>query len=274
LYYGVLKVLEGSSLSLEGSVVDLMGGSSKYPWASEESTISSECSLKVDQFEDFMIELFLGKAPTANSAETTGSTTTLTNVYGTSAKSATIGIASVSALSASESDMKFGQYIVKVVSATTVDVYFSSDLDLGRGTNGTYQNDALKITATALTIASGAPVTVPNFGIKLTGGSGTIGMTTGDTASFSVRPPNTKSMDVSIGGLSDATFPEFGAIIMAQKRGNGEMFELTAYKCKGVGMPFPFEMGAFSKTEIKVKCLYDSAVDAVFSARHITPSVV
>src|SRR4051812_48627743 len=79
LYYGTLKVLDSSSLSITGSGVELMGGSSKFAWAVEDGEMKVEVSLKFSQFEDFLFEVFLGKAPTANSAETSGNCSTLTN---------------------------------------------------------------------------------------------------------------------------------------------------------------------------------------------------
>lgn len=272
LFYGTIKVLKGSSLALSAEMSDLNGGSSKYPWAVEEGMISAEMSLKFGQFEDFLFELFLGNAPTPVVAEATGNASALTNKKGTSAKSATIGIASVAAKTGSEADMKFGKYVVKVVSATTIDVYFSSDLDIGRGANGAMQNDALKITATPLTVVSATGVDVPNFGITLMGGSGTIGMTVGDTATFSVRPINSGGMSVDVGGVTDQLFPEFGAIVMAAKRGNQEMLEIDLYRCKAAGMPINLEQNAWSESEVKVKCLYDNDLDKVFTMRHIKPA--
>lgn len=272
LPYGILKVLGGSSLSLAGELIGLNGGSSKYEWAVEDGRITAEMSLKVKEYPDFLFELFLGKAPTANSAEASGNASTLTNKKGSSVMVGTTGIASVGVKSGSEADLKFGKYVVKAVSSTTVDVYFSSDADINRGTDGEYQNDALKITASALTITTSSAVTIPNFGLELTGGSGTIGMTTNDTATFEVRPINDKSMTVTIGATTDE-FPEFGAIVMAQKRGNQEMFEIDCLRCKGIGMPLGFEEVAYSEAEIKIKAFYDSTQNAVFKLRHVTPTV-
>jgi hypothetical protein len=272
LFYGTLKVLKGSSLSLSSEMTELSGGTSKYPWAIEEGLIKAEMSLKFAQYEDFLFELFLGKAPTALSAETSGNCSTLTNKYGTSVMHASTGIATATVKSAEKTDLKFGKYVVKAVSATTVDVYFSSDLDIGRGTNGSMQNDALKITASPLTVTAATAVEIPDFGIELTGGSGIIGMTTGDTATFSVRPVNTGGMTVDIGGQADQSFAEFGAIVMAAKRSNGEMFEMDAVRCKAAGMPLNFEQNAFSEAEVKINCLYDQELDKVFSLRHVKAS--
>lgn len=268
LFYGIMKVLKGSSLSLSGESVELMGGTQKFAWAVEDGVIKAEMSLKVSQFEDFMFELFLGAAPTAATAQATGNVTTAANKKGTSVVAAT-GLASVSALTGSEADMKFGKYVIKAVGAATVDVYFSSDADMNRGTDGAFVNDLLKITASPLTIATSTDVTVPNFGIELTGGAGTIAMVVGDTATFSVQPINAGSMAVTIGGAANQTFPEFGAIVMAAKRSSGEMFELDCFRCKAAGMPLGFEMNAWAEAEIKVKVFYDSARDGVFSVRSV-----
>jgi len=48
---------------------------------------------------------------------------------------------------------------------------------------------------------------------------------------FEVKSPSTKSMTVKIGGTA-STFPEFGCLAMAQKRGNGELVELDIFRCK------------------------------------------
>ena len=268
LPYGILRVVGGSSMALSGELIKLNGGSAKYAWAVEDGLISAEITLKPKEYPNFLFELFLGKAPTANAAETGASVTTLTDKNGTLVVST--GLASVGVKSGSETDVKFGNFVVVAASATTVDVYLQSDVDIARGTDGTYQNDALKITASPLTITTATAVEVPNFGVELTGGSGTIAMTTADTATFKSRPINTKSMDVVIGSTSDLPL-EFGLIMIAQQRGNGEMFEIDAYKCKGVGLPIGLEENAYSEAEIKAEAFYDSTQDGVFAIRHVTP---
>lgn len=267
-FYGTLKVLGGSSLALSGELIELMGGSSKYSWAVEDGRIDAELTVKAREYPNFVFELFLGKAPTNNSAETSGNLSTPANKYGTSVVNATTGITST-LTATTPADFKFGKYVIKAASATTVNVYFSSDLDLARGSNGSYESDDLKVTASALTITSGGTTLIPNFGITLNGGSGAIAFTTGDTATFEVRPINTGSTTVTIGSASDSTFPEFGCIIYAQRRGNQEMMELDALRVKGIGLPMGFEENAWSEAEIKAKCFYDSTQDAVFKMRHV-----
>lgn len=275
-FYGILRVLENSSLGLTAELIALQGGCNKFDWSTEVASMTAEMNLTFSEYPDFVFELFGGNAPTSNAAETGGSVTTLTDKYGT-VVNATTGIASVTVKSGSEADLKFGKYVTKVVSSTTVDVYFSSSLDIGRGTDGTFQNDLLKITESPLTIPdSGSTVTIPNFGLEFTGGSGTINLETagsiGDTATFEVRPINDGSMDVTIGQITDQNFPEFGAIIMANKQSDGQMVEVDAYRCKGAGLPISFTRNTYSQAEITVKLMYDSVKDGVFKLRHVEPT--
>ena len=271
-FYGTMKVLQSSSLSLSGELINLNGGSSKYPWAVEDGLITSELSLSFSQYDDFLFELMLGKAPTSNAAEATGSVTALTNKNGTSVVEATTGIASVGVTSGDSADLKFTKYVVKVTNAASdeVTVYAASDVDFQRGTDGSYTSDLLDI-GTAIIPGTGGTVALADYGIEFTGGSGTIAMIDGDTAEFSVRPPNTESMDVVIGGAGDV-FPEWGAIVMAQKRGTGEMFEIDLYRVKAVGLPIGFTTNEWSNAEITAQAFYDSTRNGVMSIRHIIPS--
>lgn len=269
LFKGTAKVVKGSTFSTTGELIELTGGSSKIPWGAEDGAMSSEISLKTSEYANWMLELFVGAAVTANAAEATGNVSAVANKKGASVVAAT-GLASVSAKAGSEGDMKFGRYVIKATDATHVDVYVSSDADLSRGTDGAIQDDLMKITAAPLVIAQGADADVPNFGIKLTGGAGVIALVAGDTATFEVRPKNSKSTVAKIGKSSSAGFPEFGAILMGQKRGNDELIEIDVFRCKAAGMPFGFEANAWAEAEIKIKALYDSARDGVAEIRHVT----
>lgn len=275
-YYGELRVLENSSLSLASESIDLMGGSNKYSWSNEIGTITSEMTLNFSEYPNFVFELFGGNSPTDNAAESNGNCSTLTDYYGT-VVNATTGIASVSVETGEEDELKFGKYVVKVVSGTTVDVYMSSDLDIGRGTDGEMQNDLLKITASPITIPdSGATVSLTGYGVEFTGGSGTVNLETagaiGDTATFYVRPQNSDSMTVTIGEQTSQNWPFFGCIAMAAKQSDGQMFEVEALKCKGAGLPVNFQRATYSAAEITVKMLYDSSQDGVFKIRTVVPT--
>jgi len=268
-FYGTVKVVKSSSLSLSGSLIEQMGGSNKYPWNIEEGAMKAELALKFGEYPDFLFTLFLGKAPTALSAETTGNVSTLTNFYGTSVMNGTNGISGVSATSSDEADLKFGKYVLVALSSNTAALFLSSDVDIGRGNNAAYSSNALKIET--VDVSSGNHVSALT-GLTFTK-AGTPAFTTGDSAYFYVRPKaSAGGMTVDVGGLSDQTFPEFGCLVYGQKRGNQELVELECYRCKGSGMPLNFEENAWAEVDVKVSVLYDADLDKVFSVRAIKPS--
>ena len=260
--YGTLLVVGGGNLGLSFEQEDLYGGSQRFPWATENKTASAEFSATVKQLPDFMFELFLGATVTTTAASATGTVTALANVNGTTATSATIGVASVGLESGETDEIKTGKYIIKVASSTTVDVYALSSVEFDRGTDIDFQNDDLKITDAALTITTAGVVSVPSLGVELTGGSGTIGMTIGDTATFELTKPHAGKSSIEI-GKSAATFPEHGEYMVAEKRSTGDLFEIDAYKAVGSGFPIPLTEKAFAIQEMTVKLLYDSAKNGV-----------
>ena len=269
--YGILKVIGSANLNLSSDLEQLYAGSNKYPWAAENKTVSTELTAKVKAYPGFLFALFLGATVTDVGADTTGTVSALTNALGTSVQKATTGIASIAVNATNKANLKFGKYVLKALTSTTVAVYLLSDIDISRGTAATYVDDTLKLTEATLTITTGAATEIVDLGLTLTGGSGTIGMTVGDTATFEVLPPSTASTSVVVGKSTD-TFPAFGALLLSQKRATGEMFEIDAHNCVGGGLPISFEELAFSQPELKMSCLYDSSLNRVFTLRHIKPS--
>ena len=270
LPYGTLRVLAGSTLSLTGELVQLTGGSARYLWQAEDGNITAELSLKPKEIPNFLFRVLLGKTPTEVLADP-GNTSALTNVLNATLQDAATGIAAVGVKTGSEADLKFGKYTVVAVSPTTVDVYARTSVDFLRGTDKEYVDDTLKITATPLTITISTAVEIPGFGVELTGGSGAIAMTVGDTAEFDINPPSIEQMNVRIGELG-ACIPEFGAVITAQKQSDGTMWLFDCFRVKAQGFPFGMEEKAFNEAEITAMLMYDSVKNGVFDVRHIKPA--
>lgn len=270
--YGTAKVLGQANINLSGELTPLNGGSSAYPWRVERGLINSEISVTLREYPDWLYQTFLGKAVTSNAAEAGGGVATaLTNANGTSVLDASTGIASVGVKSGSEADVKTGLYVVVAASATTVNVYAMSDVDFAQGTDKVFEDDALKITASALTITASTPVTIPDFGLELTGGSGTIGMTTGDTAFFEVRAINTGSTEVVIGSTTE-TYVDVGLLLAAQKSGSKNITYIDVYRAIGVGAPINMTEQAFSEAEITLQAFRDSTRNGVFAMRSVDAS--
>jgi len=270
LPFGILKVIGSANLALNSDLEQLFAGSNKFAWAAENKTVTTELTAKVKAYPGFLFSLFLGATVTDTGVDTAGTVTALTNKNGTSLVGS-VGIASIAVKAAQKANLKFGKYVLKVLTSTTVGVYLLSDIDISRGTDVVYTDDTLLVTLTIATITTAGAIAMDNLGLELTGGAGTIGMTVGDTATFEVVPPSTKSSSIVVGKSTD-TFPAFGALLLAQKRATGEIFEIDAHNCVGGGLPINMEENAFSQPELKMTCLYDSALDRVFSIRHVVPS--
>lgn len=267
LFYGTLKVIGSASIALSSEQELLYAGSNKFPWAAESKTVSTEMTMKVKALPGFLFELFLGATVTDAGPDAGGAVSTIANAKGTSMVSATTGIASVAVIpTTGPANLKFGKYVVKATGAKAFDIFLSSDIDISRGTDAAYTDDSLKVGSVTLGDTSDTQ-DVADLGLKFTGGSGTVALVTGDTATFEVVPPSSESSTIVV-GKSDAVMPAFGAIILAQKRATDEIFEIDAHNCVGSGMPLSFEENAWSQPEIKVTCLYDSSLDRVFTIRH------
>lgn len=268
--YGLLKVIGGGNLDLSADQELLHAGSNRFPWAAEGKLIKTGLQAKVKAYPDFAFELFLGATVTSNGVDATGTVGAPANVLGTSVSSATTGFASVAVLTASKANLKFGKYVVKAVSATTFNLYNYSDIDFGNGTAETYLDDSLKVTGSPFTLANGATLDIAALGLEFTGGSA-VAMVTGDTAYFSVQEASSASTVIVIGS-SATQFPNFGAMLYAQKRATKEMFEIEAHNVIGTGLPIGLAEMKFSEADLKMTCLYSAANDRVLTITHIQPS--
>ena len=265
--YGTAKILGQSNFSLSGEIVSLQGGSSRYDWANEDGAITAELSVTFKQYENWMMNLFLG-ANTVQNGAGVGSIQNFKNIKGTSVFKADTGITTLSVNTSQ--DLKFGTYVIEALTANTVAVYPMSDVDFARGDDGAYLDDDLKILDNA-TITMNAATLITKFGIDMNGGTAATAFTVGDTAAFEVVPPSSEDMYANIGGSFD-TFPEFGAFCTAQQRGTQEMVDIQIYKLKALGMPINMTEKAYSEAEITARAAYDSAENKVFRIRHINPA--
>lgn len=266
-FLGTVEVVEGSQLSLEGELVELRGGSNKFTWAVEEANLNSDVQLQFSEYPAWLLQILWGASVTTNAAEALGSVSALANESGVSILDAVTGIDSVKVLAGSEANMKFGKYVVKGTAvAGEVDLYLSTSIDANNGVDITLDDDMLVESGITITAATDTDLT--DLGIALAGGSGAIGMNDGDSASFSVRPPNSGSETVRV-GQKGATFPEFGMIAIAQKSGSNEVTQFDMFKCKAAGLPVGMTRATFSQGEVTVKMQYDPTENAVFEMTRV-----
>jgi hypothetical protein len=262
LPYGIFKVLGGGTIAFAAETEKLFGGSNKFAWASESKTIDSTFTATVKSMPDFLFELYLGASVVKTAADALGSVLEpLANVNGTSLVSAA-GIATIGIKAGSEADLKDAKYVVKAVSATTVDVYALSDIAFDKGADLIYEDDLLKINATPITIVAATAVDIPNTGLELTGGAGAIAMTVDDTAQAQVAASHGGVSEITIGS-SNLNFPEHGIVALSAKRADQSLFEIEMFKAVGTGFPIALEETVYSIPELTIDLLYDECVNAI-----------
>ncbi len=266
LFYGILQILAESTLSLQGELVELRGGSNPYPWKVENSNIDTSLNINCSEYPDFMFELCLGKAPTPQTAEASGNVSVLANFKGTSMVAATGFLAAITTGTAA--DLKFGRYVVKATGAAAFSVYFSSNVDITRGTDDDFDSDLLLI-YTGTAVGSGSTHAVTSHGVTLVAGASAGAFVVGDTAYFDVRPINSKSMEVVIGAQGNL-FPNFGALIYGQKGADDTLYEIDAFSCKVLGMPLGAPEKQFSSYQLSGKLEYSSSRGGLFKLRHVS----
>lgn len=268
-YFGMMRVLQGSELSLKGSVNELRGGSNRYAWDAEDGAISADLNVSCSEYPDFIFQLFLGKTPTSLAAEASGNASTLTNKLNSSVVAATGLLGTVTVSTAA--DLKFGNYLIKATGAAAFKIYWSTNIDALRGTTSADYTDDTLLLQTVASITSAATQVITGHGLTLTAGASATAFTSGDTAIFNVRPVSTgTNMTVTVGGLNDV-FPEFGALCYSQKKGNGEMFMLDVFRAKASGVSLGAKEKSFSSWNIDAKCYYDQVKLGVYSVTTVRP---
>jgi len=264
-----LKMLGDCNFSTETEEASIKGGSSKFIEATEVTAVNTNVSLSIKEMEHNAVALMMGAQQNVeeNSAEASGwvgslasSTATgmineLTNWQGDTIFDEATGIASVEVESDGDvGDLKGGIYVVKqTTDATHVDVYCYTDIEFAQKSTDdalTFQDDACKITATALEIETDTAVSIPNTGLTLTGGSGTIALDTAEnTAAFRVRAVNDGNYIIPI-GKDPVDFKKFGLVLHSARQGDGSYAELYLRKVHAAGFPFPLPEGNYGTADV------------------------
>ncbi len=246
--------------------IPLQGGRSPFPWATAPGYAEASLSLTIAQYDLNILKYLQGYGAATYSenasGDATGNVTAVINEVGTSAVNATTGVASVQVKSGA--NPVFGDYILEVTGADTVDIYLNNNLD-----GVTFQTDDMKITSSALTVpGTGGTIEIPGVNLEIVGGSGTIAMTTGDKLSFSVRPVNTYNFELA-GGASDEVKPEFELFIFTEKLPGGMYRALHVPRVIANGVSPSMEAKGWAQLESELMVQYDSALDYAWKFRSI-----
>lgn len=153
------------------------------------------------------------------------------NVEGTSVYASGTGIASISVDDGDE--LKDGKYILECTAATKVKVRGYSDQSFTDGTNIVFEDDTYQI-GDELTITASGSIDITELGVTLHGGTGTIGMTVGDTAEFTILRESAALKEILITGETD--FSEVGIMLFPDKY-DGDYTSIDIFRAMPAGMP-------------------------------------
>lgn len=256
--WGVAKILGSAEPDLKQELIPLEGGSSIVPWGAAPGRASGEITLTIREYEKNVLRFLAPWKSDTDSedadGEAAGSVTTPVNVVGTTAKSATIGVASIAVTTAAS--LAPGNYKAVVTAAATLDIYCDFD---GTG-NATYQDNNGKINDTAITIVSAS--TTVFKGLTFTGGSGTIGMTVGDIMTFTVNPISSYILKNYFGKVG-AQLREFELTVYGECVG-GRIRRTTYPRCvASASTPIAFLENDWASMEATVQVLTPETVDYV-----------
>jgi len=264
-----LYMMGDCAVSMEAEEATIKGGSSKFIQGSEVTAVNVNVSLNIKEMEYNAVALMLGAQEVVelNAAEAsgwvgglagaddTGVENEVTDWQGSTMDDGDTGIASAEIEAAGDvGDLKSGIYVVKqVTDATHVDVYCYTDLEFARKSTDdalAFEDDTNKITATALEITTGTAVSIPNTGLTITGGSGTIALgTDGNTCAFRVRSPNDGNMIIPI-GKDPIDFKKFGLVLYSALQGDKSYAEIYLRKVHAAGFPYMLPEGNYGTSDV------------------------
>jgi len=255
----IIKVLSEVMVDFAAEFEALEGGASMFPWDAEIKSLNGDVKISGREYEPDTMALLLGGDLTENAAESSGAVDGFDNVNGTSIKDAANGIDDVELTTDDDADLKEGKYILKATGVAELSLYGTSDVDFKRGTDLEFSDDDLLIESGIDVSATDAEI--EELGITLST-IGTPNFTTGDTAEFYIRKPNSGSVEI-VFGASGSEFSEVGIILAGARQSDGTIQSVELYKAKVAGMPIGFSEKSWSEWSTTIKALYDSEKNAV-----------
>ena len=262
---GILKVVSSLSGGGERETNDLFAGSNPNAWDSEVGNVNNDLTMNIKEFHPCLFEL-AGYNKTLIQAAVDGEVVDFDNKFGTSVKKATTGIASVAVKEAKKDNLKDGLYVIKATAAAKIEVYAVTDIDFEEGAETSFLDANGKILAET-TVVTGASVNIADFGLTITGGSGTIAFDIGDTAMFEVRRAHKGGYIYSY-GINPVPL-EFSAYATSQKRANGEFVRIFYPRLKLTNFPTSLNEKEWSGSDITVKVISDPVTKTIKSITDI-----
>jgi hypothetical protein len=185
-----------------------------------------------------------------------GSVGAIQNKSGTSVSDATTGIASVTAKTGEEQNIKGIRYVFVATGPNTIDIYVHGDAKFLSVSGVVVENVVVPDT--------GGTLDIDELGIVVTGGSGTIAFVTDETAFVDTRPINDGFSIVKVGSES-AVANEFGMTLVRPKQSTGLQFWSDIHSVMAQGLPWQGVSRDWSVWELAGTPIYDQVEDALYT---------
>lgn len=242
---GIFEVIGGVEIGREIEQLLLTGGHNDGPYAVEAGEPSNSLTTTLKEYPNFAYSLFENADITEITSETLGLIGTLVNQVGTSIFDATTGIATATIISGQGAKIPSGFLVVEGTSdPTKVNIYLAGDVASGK----TPIVSELPQIASDVTIpGTGGTLDLTDYGITLTGGSGSVAFVEDDIMVFDVRPANTQTDKIQVG--KNASVNYFGVLLVYPRNSQKQQTIVRFPNVAAIGMSFNANTREFSEFE-------------------------
>lgn len=263
---GVFRVISNVEYAREIEQLLLTGGHRNGAWASEAGEPTNTLTATLKEFPDFAFtELDNATKTDILGEDTSGFVGPITDKVGTSISNATTGIASVSVTAGGELKVPLGKIVIAATAvANEVDLYLLGDT----ATGPLPVVNELTLLASGVVIPdSGGTIDIADYGITLTGGSGTVALVDNDTAYFESRPANSKTTQIVMGDDSD--LKNLGVIMVVPRNSAGQQTVFDFPKVSVGGIPFAANTREYAEFEFTGTPLLDDSNEQLYTKTEI-----
>lgn len=243
----ILRAVGEFKYEVDQEQIPLTGGDTEAPWDVEFGQPDPTLTGVLREYPKELFQITESATVVTNAAESGGSVTTLANGTGTTVMNASNGVSAVAVKAAQKANLKAGRYIFKATASQTLEVYVAGVATGFQDIQGLY--------VTTVDCSTPGTVDIDTLGIQITV-TGTAAFTTGDTAYTDVRPENTGSEEITIGG--GTTPSEFGVLCIFPQKTDGVIHYIDIKRVSGRGLPWNAVSREWSELDISWKPLADT----------------
>lgn len=266
---GIFRVLSTAEFTSEVEKLPLVGGHRNGPWAIEAGEPTYGLTATLMEFPDFAFTELDNATKTVTTGEDlTGFVGVIANKSGTSVSDATTGIASVAAIAGSEAKLPLGRVVIAGTAvAGEVDIYLAGDVATG---SIPVVNELPLLAAGVVVPGTGGTVQIADYGIEITGGSGAIAFTDGDSAFLETRPAN--SITTKIIMPDNSCIKTLGCVLVWPKNAQGEQSIVDFPKVAVAGTSFSANTREYAEFELTASPMIDedSEINGLYEMTRIT----